>query len=153
MTSFEYMQIKDIMTPNPARIRSNATLNQAAELVAMSRVTDLMVVDEQNNFVGVLSEVAILQAALPDINQILGEGGSVDTAFEVFLNKGRNLATMPITPLINEEPIVVTGKDHIGKATVVLLDKQIPLLPVINDGQLVGTVSRADVCRAVVGTI
>jgi predicted transcriptional regulator len=153
MTRIQLMQIKDIMTSNPARIRSNATLNQAAELVAMSRVTDLMVVDDQNNFVGVLSEVAILQAALPDINQILGEGGSVDTAFDVFLNKGRNLANMPITPLINQEPIVVAENDHIAKATVVLLDKQISLLPVIEDGHLVGTVSRADVCRAVVGTI
>ena len=59
------------MTPHSGRIQSNATLQRAAELVAMSRVTDLMVVDEQNNFVGVLSEGDILRAALPDSNQIL----------------------------------------------------------------------------------
>lgn len=154
MANMQLLKVKDIMTLNPARIRNNATLDKAAELVAMSRVTDLMVVDDQNNFVGVLSEGDILRAALPDMSQILAEGGSVETAFDLFIVKGRNLADLPIKPLIIEEPIVVTEKDHIAKATVVLIDKNIRLLPVINtDGELAGTVSRADVCRAVVGTI
>jgi predicted transcriptional regulator len=118
----------------------------------MSRVSDLMVFDDQNNFVGVLSEVDILQSALPDINQILDEGGSVDTAFDIFINKGKNLANLPITPLIVQEPMVVDENDHVAKIAVVLIDKNIGLLPVVKDGLLVGTVSRADVCRAVVGT-
>jgi CBS domain-containing protein len=153
MANIHLMQVKDIMILNPVRIRNTATLDKAAELIAMSRVTDLMVVDDENNFVGVLSEGDILQAALPDIDQILEEGGSVETAFDLFLNKGRNLSGMPITPLIIEEPIFVTESDHIAQATVVLIDKKYRLLPVIKDGQLAGTVSRADICRAVVGTL
>ena len=43
--------------------------------------------------------------------------------------------------------------DHIARAATVLLDKQIRLLPVVKDGKLVGTVSRADLCRAIVGTL
>jgi predicted transcriptional regulator len=152
MLDIQMMRIKDIMTPHPARIQNSATLQRAAELIAMSRVTDLMVFDDQNNFVGVLSEVDILQSALPDISQILDEGGSVDTAFDIFINKGKNLANMPITPLIVQEPMVVDENDHVAKIAVVLIDKNIRLLPVVKDGQLVGTVSRADVCRAVVGT-
>ena len=152
MIDIQLMRIKDIMTPHPARIQDNATLQRAAELVAMSRATDLMVFDDQNNFVGVLSEGDILQAALPDINQILDEGGSVDTAFDIFLTKGKNLANLPITPLIVQEPIVVAENDNVAKVAVLLIDKQIRLLPVVKDGKLVGTVSRADICRAVVGT-
>jgi CBS domain-containing protein len=48
---------------------------------------------------------------------------------------------------------VVSPEDHIAKAATVLLDKQIRLLPVVQDGKLVGVISRADVCRAVVGTL
>lgn len=153
MKKIQFMHIKDIMTLHPARIRSNASIHRAAELVAMSKITDLMVVDDDDNFVGVLSEGDILRAALPDINQILDEGGSVDTAFDIFISKGRNLSKLPIAPLIIQEPIVLAEDDHIAKATVVLIDKQIRLLPVVKDGQLVGTISRADVCRAVVGTL
>ncbi len=152
MIDIQLMRIKDIMTPHPARIQNDATLQRAAELVAMSRVTDLMVFDDQNNFVGVLSEGDILQAALPDINQILDEGGSVETAFDIFLTKGKNLANLPVTPLIIQEPLVVAENDNVAKVAVLLIDKNIRLLPVVKDGQLVGTVSRADICRAVVGT-
>lgn len=153
MANMLLTQIKDVMTLNPARIRNTATLHEAAELVAVSRVTDLMVVNDQNKFVGVLSEGDILRAALPDISQILDEGGSVETAFDLFLTKGRNLANLPITPLIIEEPLTVSEDDHLAKVAVVLIDKQIRLLPVIKDEQLAGTVSRADICRAVVGKL
>ncbi len=52
-----------------------------------------------------------------------------------------------------EEPIIVEPEDHVAKAATVLLNRQIRLLPVVKEGKLVGTISRADVCRAVVGTL
>ncbi|MCI0876670.1 MAG: CBS domain-containing protein, partial [Chloroflexi bacterium] len=74
-------------------------------------------------------------------------------AFDIFVKKGKNLSELPITPLVIREPIAVDPEDHVAKATTVLLEKRIHLLPVVKDGKLVGTVSRADVCGAVVGTI
>jgi predicted transcriptional regulator len=153
MRDIEILLVKDVMTPHTARIRYNANLHEAAETVAMSGVSDLMVVDEQNNFVGVLSEGDILRGALPDIDEILGEGGSLETAFDIFLSKGRNLGELPIAPLVIQEPIVVDPDDHVAKATTVLIDKQIRILPVVRDGRIVGTISRSDICRAVVGAI
>ena len=153
MERIQLLQIKDVMTNRPARIRYNADVYRAAEIVGLSRVSDLMVVDDDSNFIGVLSEGDILRAALPDIDEIFKEGGSLDTAYNIFMNKGRNLADLPISPLVIKEPIVVDPDDHIAKATTVLLDRQIRLLPVVKDGKLVGTISRADVCRAVVGTL
>lgn len=146
--------VKDFMTVRTARIRHNSNIQHAAEMVALSGVSDLMVIDESDNFKGVLSEGDILRSALPDIDEILEEGGSLDDAFEIFVRKGHELSNLPIAPLIIEEPIKVAPNDHVAKAATVLLDKQIRLLPVVDsDGKLVGTVSRADVCRAVVGTL
>lgn len=152
MNDVELMRIRDVMTVRTARIRHDSSLQHAAEMVALSRVSDLMAIDDENNFIGVLSEGDILRNAMPDIDEILEEGGSLDTAFNIFLSKGRDLSELPITPLIIREPIVVDPEDHVAKAATVLVDKQIRLLPVIQDGKLVGTVSRADICRAVVGT-
>ena len=153
MRDIEVMLVKDVMTTRPARIRFSTNLQEAAEMVAMSGMSDLMVVDEENNFVGVLSEGDILRGALPDIDEIVGEGGSLDTAFDIFLSKGRNLGELPIAPLVIQEPIVVDPDDHVAKATTVLIDMQIRILPVVRDGRILGTISRADICRAVVGAI
>jgi CBS domain-containing protein len=111
-----------------------------------------MVVDNDEKFIGVLSEGDILRTALPDIDEIVDEGGTLDDAFRIFLEKGEQLAGLPIAPLIIREPIVLDPENHVAQAATILVQKQIRLLPVVKEGILVGTVSRADVCRAVVGT-
>ena len=57
------MVVREIMTADPTRIRADADLRRAAELVARSGASDLMVVDGDDRFVGVLSEGDILRAA------------------------------------------------------------------------------------------
>jgi predicted transcriptional regulator len=146
-------QIKDVMRVRTARIRQDSDIRHAAEIVALSGVSDLMVVDDEDKFIGVISEGDILRTALPDIDEILDEGGTIEDAFQIFLDKGKQLAELPITPLIIREPIVLDPENHVAQAATILVDKQIRMLPVVQDSKLVGTISRADVCRAVVGTL
>ena len=47
-----------------------------------------MVIDASGRFAGVLSEGDILRVALPDIDEIIEAGGSLDRAFERFVSKG-----------------------------------------------------------------
>ncbi len=145
-------QIKDVMRVPAVRIHQDSDIHHAAEVVAWSGVSDLMVVDDNDRFIGVLSEGDILRTVLPDIGEIIDEGGTLADAFRIFMEKGEQLAGMPITPLIIREPIVLDPENHIAQAATILVQKQIRLLPVVKEGVLVGTVSRADVCRAVVGT-
>lgn len=147
------MLVKHIMSVPPARIRHSSHLHHAAEIVALSKVSDLMVVDDDNNFLGVLSEGDILRAALPDFDEIGRVGGTLEGAFEVFLRKGAALSDRPIMPLVIQDPIVVALHDHVAAVTVIMVDKAIRSLPVVDNGKLAGTVSRSDVCRAVVGTL
>ena len=75
----------------------------------------------------------------------------MDSVFSIFLQKGKELAKLPILPFVITEPIVLDPQDHVAKAATVMIDRNIRLLPVIKDGKLVGSISRADVCQAVVG--
>jgi CBS domain-containing protein/ActR/RegA family two-component response regulator len=154
MVHLPYMQVKDIMTtPVVARVRHTASLHHAAEIVALSGVGDLMVVDDVGNFVGVLSEGDILRSTLPDFDEILEEGGTLYEAFQLFMRKGRELSDKPIMPLVIGDPLVAHPDDHVAKAATLLINRQIRRLPVVKDGQLLGTVSRANICQAVVGTL
>jgi CBS domain-containing protein len=141
------------MTNRVARVRGDASLFQAAEAVSLSSSSDLIVVDEAGGFVGVLSEGDILRAALPDIDEIIEGGGSLEGAFERFLDKARELSDLPIAPLVIRDPIVLDPDDHVAEAAVILVERMIRLLPVVQDGRLVGVLSRADVCNAVVGRL
>jgi CBS domain-containing protein len=147
-----YLHVKGLMETRVARIRADSNLQHAVEIVALSGVSDLMVVDGDGDFVGVLSEGDILRAALPDFDEILEEGGTLHDAYQVFVRKGSELSEKPIAPLIIREPITIHPDDHVAKAAAVLIGKQIRRLPVVKDGRLMGTVSRANICEAVVGT-
>jgi CBS domain-containing protein len=145
------MRVRDIMSSHPARIREDAHLSRAAEIVALSGASDLMVVDDGNRFVGVLSEGDILRAAMPDRDEVLALGGTVADAFELLVSKGQDLRARPIAALVIRDPIVLGPDDHVGAAAAILVDRMIRRLPVVGGETLVGSVSRADVCRALIG--
>ncbi|HEY7208341.1 MAG TPA: CBS domain-containing protein [Gaiellaceae bacterium] len=149
----ETMTVDAAMTPHPVCIRRHAVMHEAAEIVAFSNATELMVVDDDGAFVGVLSALDILKAAMPDVDEITAEGGTVETALELFVSKGHTLAETPIEPVVVTDPITVEPQDHVGVAVTVFIDQRIRLLPVVSEGRLVGTISRADACRAVIGSL
>ncbi len=148
-----FTQVQGIMTVRAVRIREGDTLHRAAEVIALSGVGDLMVIDDDNRFIGVLSVGDVLRAAMPDIEDILEHGGTIDQAFRLFLRRGSELMYKPVAPLIIRNPLTVAPDDHVAKAAALMLQRNIHRLPVVKDGRLIGTVGRTDVCQAVVGTL
>jgi CBS domain-containing protein len=138
------------MTTHPVRIPAHATVQHAAQIISIAEVSDLMVADDDKTFIGVLSEGDVIRAILPNFDEILESGGSLADAFQFFIRKGRELAHRPIAPLIITDAITLKPTDEAAMAAVVMVTKHIRHLPVVDDGKLVGTVSRADICRAVV---
>ena len=148
-----FVRVKGIMTVRAVRIRLKDTLHRAAEVIALSGVGDLMVIDDDNNFVGVLSVGDVLRAAMPNTDEIIGEGGTLDQAFRLFLRKGSDLMYKPVEPLVIRQPLTVDPEDHVAKVAILMIEKNIHRLPVVKDGRLIGTVGRTDICLAVVGTL
>ena len=144
------MLIRDIMTTHPVYIDADATIHRAAEIISIAEVSDVMVVDEGKTFVGVLSEGDLIRAVLPNFDEIIAAGGSLADAFDFFVRKGRELARRPIAPLVITSPITMQPTDEAAMAATAMAEKQIRRLPVVEEGKLVGTVSRADICRAVI---
>ena len=51
--------------------------------------------------------------------------------------------------IVIRTPIVVTPDNDVVKAAATMASEKINRLPVVEDGKLVGTISRADICHAV----
>lgn len=144
------MLVHEVMTIYPVHIDQNATVHRAAEIISIAEVSDLMVVDNVKNFVGVLSEGDVIRAVLPNFDEILAAGGTLSDAFQFFVRKGQALAKRRIAPLVIRGAITLKPTDDVAMAAATMVEKQIRRLPVVEDGKLVGTLSRADICRAVV---
>jgi CBS domain-containing protein len=140
------MRIGDVMDRRAARVSLDASMSLAADLLVLSRASDLMVVDEEGRYVGVLAEGDLLRAIMPDFDGLMESGASLEEAFAIFLEAGRQYADQPIRRLVIRKSITVTPDDELLRAATVMVTKQIRRLPVVDGGRLVGTVSRADLC-------
>lgn len=143
------MRVSQILTTNVVHVPLGATLRHAAQLVSWSQASDLAVVDGANRFVGVLSEGDLIRAVMPRFDDVVESSGTLAGAFELFVAVGRDLADQPSDRLVIRDAITVSPGDHVLKAATAMLSKQIRRLPVVDGDRLVGSVSRADVCRGV----
>jgi CBS domain-containing protein len=143
------MQVRDIMNINAIRILSTSTMAEAAELAAMSNASGLFVVDDEDNFIGVLSEGDMMKATLPEMSQVMAVGRNLRESYDIFSEKGARLGTESIDNHLISDPITLNPGDPLLKAATTMAVKKMRRLPVVKNGKLVGTVSRGDICKAV----
>jgi len=56
------MKVKDVMTPNPICLRGEDTLEKAAVVMLMNKISGLPITDKHGHLTGLLSETDVLQA-------------------------------------------------------------------------------------------
>jgi CBS domain-containing protein len=144
------VHIREFMNRNITTVRLGSTMQEAAVILGRSGVGDLMVLDAEGCFVGVLSEGDLVRAIMPRFDELMGSGGSLTEAFTILGEHGREIAGKPIDELVIRDPITFLPDDEPVKAASTMVLKNIRRLPIVEEGRLVGTISRADLALAVI---
>jgi CBS domain-containing protein len=140
--------VRDVMSTTFTSIREHTTMREAAAIMSARGISDVVVADESGGLAGVLPEGDLLRAVTPGIDDLsFISDGSLMEAFDLLVVNGRHVADQPVARLVIRDPIIVAPEDPVLKAVTVMLNMHIHGLPVVSDGQVVGTISRADICR------
>lgn len=91
------MLVRDLLNPNSVRISLPATVRQAAELLSASHASDLMVIDSNGEFVGVLSEGDLLRKCMPQFESLIADG-SLSAAEDLFQESAKAMSDQSIEP-------------------------------------------------------
>jgi len=118
---------RDIMTPSPRCIGVNDSLSIAAAVMSDLDVGALPICGENGKLKGMLTDRDIVVRAVAE---------------------GLDPETTPAGALAQGKPITVRASDDIDVALKRMQEHQVRRLPVIEDHQLVGIVSQADVARS-----
>jgi acetoin utilization protein AcuB len=73
------MKVKDVMTEDPIRLNQNDTLEKAALVILNEKISGLVIVDEEGNLVGLLSESDVLRG-------FIHATGIQDGAFQIVMD-------------------------------------------------------------------
>lgn len=129
------MLAKDLMTPEPVRLRADSTLGEALGLLALADVRHLPVVEDAA-VVGMLSERDVLGLVAP----------SVDGEAPVGLDR-------QVRELMNPDVFALPPDASVRQVIEEMLAHRIGAVLVIDDGQLLGIVSYVDVLEALKGLV
>jgi len=129
------MLVRDCMTPNPATIEPEASLDEALGLMRALKVRHLPVLSGAA-LVGMLTWTDLMRAASPATALL----GSVE--FPALLVK------VHVKEVMTPEPITVSPETPVEIAARVLRERKIGSLPVVEDRMLVGIVTETDLFDA-----
>lgn len=124
------MHAKDLMTPEPVRLRADSTLGEALGLLALADVRHLPVVDD-TRVVGMVSERDVLGVVTPSHEG--GPGPKLDRA---------------VRELMSEEVYAVAPDATVAQVIEEMLAHRVGAVLVTDDGRLEGIISYVDVLEA-----
>jgi len=120
------LKIENVMVSDVITVETEATVRQAVDLMNKHEIGCLIVVDEEEKPVGILTERDLLR--------------------RVLANRKDPVRTK-VSQVMSTPLITVTPHMDLEEAVKLMFKKKIKKLPVVEDGQLVGLVSITDMVR------
>lgn len=142
--------LERIMKHDAFTLPSSAHVYEAVHAMLEHRTSGLPIIDDADHVVGFISDGDIMKS-LADADQALIDLSyslSVFADNEQFDARLHKLMRSNVMDVATEHVISVTTDMPIEKVCAILGERRIKKVPVLKEGTLVGTVSRADVTRS-----
>lgn len=134
------MNVADVMTHAVVTVEPGVSLKEAARLLAANRVSGLPVVTSEGAVLGIVSEADVLAKE----SEVAGNAPRTEGHG---LLDARVVGEAMMAPALTIEP-----SSRIVVAAKTMVEHGVNRLPVVENGKLVGIVTRADLVRAFIRT-
>src|SRR6266545_985425 len=142
------MKAHDVMTWGTITVEPEASVARAVRLMLQNKISGLPVVDADGQLVGMVTEGDFLRRGE------LGTKRQRPRWLEFLLGPGRLAAEyvqssgQKVGEIMTPEPKTITPETPLNEVVSLMERHRIKRLPVVQDGKLVGTVSRANLLHA-----
>jgi CBS domain-containing protein len=144
------MNASDVMSTNVISVHPDASVQEAANILLGNRISGLPVVDEHGRLLGILSEGDLIRRAELGTERhrswwlelFTGEPAEA-LATEYVKSHGRRVGDV-----MTRDVITATPTTPLGEIATMLEKNHIRRVPIVEDGKVVGIVSRANIVQA-----
>ena len=143
------MKIRDVMKKNVIAVRPELTYEEAGRLMVEHNVSGLPVTDANGILVGIISEKDLFKALYPGEAEF---AVALDESYQDQETREANVNDMrkhPVSRYMTKRVLTLTPDTPILKAGGIMLAHHVHRIPVVEDGKLVGIVSREDIYGAI----
>jgi CBS domain-containing protein len=145
--------VREIMDPDPATVRPDTRVEDIVRLLGETELPGLPVVDEDGRCVGIVTEADLVIADeegdlhLPHYIELFG-GVVFLEPLRHFEERLRKAFAATARDMMTPDPTTIGPDAGAREAARIISESGHNRLPVVEDGRLVGVVSRADVLGA-----
>ena len=140
------MKIKDVMTTQVITAAEDTPFKDLVDLLVENRVSGVPVVDEYGRVLGIVTEADLVSKEAFDLRhrRPLAAVTELVSGASRWSNKAKGLTAGDV---MTERVVAVGPGEDVRAAARRMLDLGVKRLPVVDDGRLVGIVSRQDLLR------
>jgi CBS domain-containing protein len=138
------MKVKHLMTRDVVTLTPDTPLKDAASVLSTRKISGVPVVDESGSVVGILSEADILAKESGKEER----GGLLGWLLESDIVLGDKVRAKTVGDAMTAPAITIGPNRPVHEAATRMIAESVNRLPVVENGKLVGIVTRADLVRA-----
>jgi len=144
------MNAADVMVSNVITVRSDTSVEEIAEILLANRISAVPVVDEAGSLVGIISEGDLIHRVEAGTERHRSWWLELLTIRETLAHEFIKSHARKAADLMTH-PVITVAPDMPLSDLASLLEKhRIKRVPVMNDGKIVGIVSRANLIQSLV---
>ena len=147
----DQLTARDIMRKDVVTIGADASVRELAELLSQHKVSGVPVLDPEGRVVGVATEGDVIyqdaELHFPHYVQFLDSVIYVDS-IRRFEERFRKAYGTKVADIMSDEVISVEPDTSIRDIATEMIERDINRVPVVEDGKLVGIITRGDVVKA-----
>jgi CBS domain-containing protein len=142
--------LSELTTGEPPLLRHDEPVGSAVRRVVDSGLPALPVVGADDRLVGIFGEREFIGALFPGYLGELRSARFVTRALDVALERRSTCAQEPVERYTNTEHVDVPPDASDADVAETFLHHRVLILPVVDDGKVVGVITRSDFFRALV---
>ena len=141
--------VTDPLLREAPTLHASDTVADAARAVLDSDLPALPVIDERERLLGIFGEREFLGAVFPGYLKELKHAGFVKRSLEDALEKRSSCRSEEVRRYVNTEHVDVGADFSDAEVAEIFLHHRVLLVPVVDDGKVVGVITRSDFFRSV----
>lgn len=144
---------RDIMTPDPITVAGSLSVTDAARLMVENRVGALPVL-EGDVMIGLVTEDDLImqdvKVEFPTYLHLLDGFIMYPPATVRFESELKKAVGATVADVMTVNPVTVDPSTSVSDVATLMVDREVDRVPVMQDGRLVGIVSKSDIVRSLI---
>jgi nucleotide-binding universal stress UspA family protein/predicted transcriptional regulator len=140
-------KVSDVMTRNVIAVRANTGVQEIARLFKEHHIGGAPVIGSEGEVIGMVSESDLFLK-----QKVFPYGGTgAPTLFDQFIEPEniaeiyREARYLTAADVMSETVVTVDAQDQVGQVAETMMRRGLRRIPVVDDGKLVGVISRSDI--------